>query len=101
MTLGVACLLKHVFSDCFNAEKNQLKEVRSQNKNKSVHQFIAGYVGACYTSIVLGDHPVPVKLQSYLSFIESVREGITKRKLADDFFKRSRFYCFANRRSVK
>ena len=44
-------------------------------------------MGAGYTSIVLGDHPVPVELQSYLSFIESVREGVTKRKLADDFLR--------------
>ena len=57
MTLGVACFLRHVFSDCFNAEKSRLKEVRS--RNKSAHRIIVGYLGAVYTSIVLGNHPVP------------------------------------------
>ena len=34
--------------------------------------------------IVLGNHPVPVKLQRI--FFESVRQGFTKRKLADENF---------------
>ena len=45
----------------FYAKKSRLKEVRS--RNKSAHQIIVGYVGAVYTSILLGNHPVPVKLQ--------------------------------------
>ena len=45
-------------------------------------------------SIVLGNHPIPVlKLQRIQ--IEGVRDGVTKWKLADDFFKRSWFYRFA------
>ena len=31
-------------------------------RNKSVHPIIVGYLGAVYSSIVLGNHPVPVKL---------------------------------------
>ena len=57
MTLEVARFLRYVFSDCFNAEKSRLKEVRS--RNKSAHRIIVGYLGAVYTSIVLGNHPVP------------------------------------------
>ena len=42
-------------------------------------------VGALYTSIVLGNHPVKLTDQRvFFSFFEShVREGVTKRKLAD------------------
>ena len=36
-------------------------------------------MGALYTAIVLGNHPVPVKLQRI--FFESVRQGVTKRKI--------------------
>ena len=44
-------------------------------------------MGASYTSTVLRNHPVSVlKLQIIL--IESVRDGVTKRKLADDFILR-------------
>ena len=50
-------------------------------------------------SIVLGNQPIPV-LKLQIIRIEGVRDGITKWKLADDFFKRSWFYRFANRRSV-
>ena len=49
MALGVA----------FPRQKSRLKEVRS--RNKSAHQIIVGYVGAVYTSILLGNHPVPPK----------------------------------------
>ena len=38
-----------------------LEEVRS--RNKSVHPIIVGYLGTVYTSIVLGNHPVSVKLE--------------------------------------
>ena len=31
-------------------------------RNKSVYPIIVGYLGAVYSSIVLGNHPVPVKL---------------------------------------
>ena len=60
MTLGVARFLRHVFSDCFNAEK---PAKRGPKRNKSAHRIIVGYLGAVYTSIVLGSHPVPVKLR--------------------------------------
>ena len=59
MTLGVARFLRHVFSDCFNAEK---PAKRGPKRNKSAHRIIVGYLGAVYTSLVLGSHPVPVKL---------------------------------------
>ena len=41
-------------------------------------------MGALYTSIVLGRLSIPVKLQLENLFFESVRQGVTKRKLADD-----------------
>ena len=40
------------------------------------------YVGALYIAIVLGNHPVSLKQQKI--FFESVRQGVTKRKLVDD-----------------
>ena len=59
-----------------------LKEVRS--RNKSANRIIVGYLAAVYTS----NHPVPVKLpgttENCFFFIESVRQNVTKRKLADD-----------------
>ena len=71
----MACLLKHIFPDCFNAEKSRLKDFRSQNK--SAHRIIVGFVGARYMSIVLGNHPIPVlKLQRIQ--IEGVRDGVTE-----------------------
>ena len=36
-------------------------------------------MGALYTAIVLGNHPVRIKLQRI--FFESVRQGVTKRKI--------------------
>ena len=88
MTFGVACLLGHVFLDppyirqTASTPNRRLKEVRS--RNKSAHPIIVGYVGALYTSIVLGNHPVPVKQTENLFFFEShVRQDVTKRKLAD------------------
>ena len=73
-------------SQTASTPKSQLKEVRS--RNKSAHRIIVGYLGAVYTSIVLGSHPVPVKLrgatENCFFFIESVRQNVTKRKLADD-----------------
>ena len=73
-----ACLLS-----LLQSRQSLLKEVRSQNK--SAHRIIVGYVGAGYTSIVLGNHPIPVlKLQRI--GIEGVCDGVTKRKLVDDFF---------------
>ena len=51
MTLGVA----HVFLDPPYTASTRLKEVRS--RNKSAHRMIVGFVGALYTSIVLGNHP--------------------------------------------
>ena len=38
-----------------------------------------GYLGAGYTSIVLGNHPVPVKVQRIC--LLRLREGVTKQKL--------------------
>ena len=67
-----ACLVRRL-----QRQKSRLKEVRSQNK--FAHRIIAGYVGAGYTSIVLGNHPVPVKLQRI--FLLRLREGVTKQKL--------------------
>ena len=67
MTLGVACLLKHVFLDLpYTASlllrrKSRLKEV--QSRNKSAHRIIVGHVGALYTSIVVGNLSVPINLQ--------------------------------------
>ena len=59
-----------------------LKEVRS--RNKSANRIIVGYLAAVYTN----NHPVPVKLpgttENCFFFIESVRQNVTKRKLADD-----------------
>ena len=40
-------------------------------------------MGALYTSIVLGNNPVPVKLQR-IFFFESLRQGVTKRNVVDD-----------------
>ena len=67
-----ACLVRRL-----QRRKRRLKEVRSQNK--FAHRIIVGYVGAGYTSIVLGNHPVPVKLQRI--FLLRLREGVTKQKL--------------------
>ena len=67
-----ACLIRRL-----QRRKRRLKEVRSQNK--FAHRIIVGYVGAGYTSIVLGNHPVPVKLQRI--FLLRLREGVTKQKL--------------------
>ena len=67
-----ACLVRRL-----QRRKSRLKEVRSQNK--FAHRIIVGYVGAGYTSIVLGNHPVPVKLQRI--FLWRLREGVTKQKL--------------------
>ena len=67
-----ACLIRRL-----QRQKSRLKEVRSQNK--FAHCIIVGYVGAGYTSIVLGNHPVPVKLQRI--FLLRLREGVTKQKL--------------------
>ena len=67
-----ACLIRRL-----QRQKKRLKEVRSQNK--FAHRIIVGYVGAGYTSIVLGNHPVPVKLQRI--FLLRLREGVTKQKL--------------------
>ena len=67
-----ACLVRRL-----QRQKSWLKEVRSQNK--FAHRIIVGYVGAGYTSIVLGNHPVPVKLQRI--FLLRLREGVTKQKL--------------------
>ena len=55
-----------------------------RSRYKSAQRIIVGYVGALYTSIVLGNHPVLVKLQR--TFFESVhvRQGVTKRNVADD-----------------
>ena len=46
--------------------KSLLKEVRS--RNKSVHRIIVGLVVSLYISIVLGIHPVPLKLQRIFFF---------------------------------
>ena len=67
-----ACLIRRL-----QRQKCRLKQVRSQNK--FAHRIIVGYVGAGYTSIVLGNHPVPVKLQRIFSL--RLREGVTKQKL--------------------
>ena len=67
-----ACLIRRL-----QRRKRRLKEVRSQNK--FAHRIIVGYVGAGYTSIVLGNHPVPVNLQRI--FLLRLREGVTKQKL--------------------
>ena len=67
-----ACLIRRL-----QRQKSRLKQVRSQNK--FAHRIIVGYVGAGYTSIVLGNHPVPVKLQRI--FLLRLREGVTKQKL--------------------
>ena len=67
-----ACLVRRL-----QRRKSRLKEVRSQNK--FAHRIIVGYVGAGYTSIVLGNHPVPVMLQRIFSL--RLREGVTKQKL--------------------
>ena len=67
-----ACLVRRL-----QRRKSRLKEVRSQNK--FAQRIIVGYVGAGYTSIVLGNHPVPVKLQRI--FLLRLREGVTKQKL--------------------
>ena len=67
-----ACLVRRL-----QRQKSRLKEVRSQNK--FAHRIIVGYVGSGYTSIVLGNHPVPVKLQRIFSL--RLREGVTKQKL--------------------
>ena len=67
-----ACLVRRL-----QRRKSWLKEVRS--RNKFAHRIIVGYVGAGYTSIVLGNHPVPVKLQRI--FLLGLREGVTKQKL--------------------
>ena len=67
-----ACLIRRL-----QRQKSRLKEVRSQNK--FAHRIIVGYVGAGYTSIVLGNHPVPVKLQRI--FLLRLREGVTKQKM--------------------
>ena len=67
-----ACLLRRL-----QRRKSRLKEVRSQNK--FVHRIFVGYLGAGYTSIALGNHPVPVKVQRIL--LLRLREGVTKRKL--------------------
>ena len=87
MTLGVGCFLRHVFSDRFNAEKSRLKEV--QSRNKSAHRIIVGYLGAVYTSIVLGNHPVPViygELQRIVFFflLRVFVKVLRNEKLADD-----------------
>ena len=52
--------------------KSLLKEVRSQNK--SAHLITVGYVGDGYTSIVLGNDPVPLKLQRI--FLLRLCEGV-------------------------
>ena len=67
-----ACLVRRL-----QRQKSRLKEVRSQNK--FAHRIIVGYVGAGYTSIVLGNHSVPVHLQRI--FLLRLREGVTKQKL--------------------
>ena len=58
------------------------KTSASWSWNKSADRIIVGYVGALYTSIVLGNHPVSVKLTQNL-FFESIHQGVTKRKLVD------------------
>ena len=63
---------------------------RVPRPKKSAHLIIVGYVGALYTARVLGNHPIPVKLQRI--FFESVCEGVTKRKIL--------VLPFRNRRSV-
>ena len=42
-------------------------------------------MGALYKSIVLGNHPVPLKLieNLFFFFLSHVRQDVTKRKLAD------------------
>ena len=45
-------------------------------------------MGAGYTSIVLGNHPVPVKLQRIFSL--RLREGVTKQKLKNILISRIR-----------
>ena len=67
-----ACLVRRL-----QRRKIRLKEVRSQNK--FAHRIIVGYLGAGYTSLVLGNHPVPVKVQRI--FLLRLREGVTKQKL--------------------
>ena len=67
-----ACLVRRL-----HRRKSRLKEVRSQNK--FAHRIIVGYLGAGYTSIVLGNHPIPVKVQRI--FLLRLREGVTKQKL--------------------
>ena len=57
--------------------KSLLKEVRSQNKSALL--ITVGYVGDGYTSIVLGNDLVPLKLQRI--FLLRLCEGVTKRKL--------------------
>ena len=54
--------------------KNRQKDVRSWNK--SAHRIIVGYLGALYTATVLGNHPVPLKLQR-IFFWES-RQGVSQ-----------------------
>ena len=41
-------------------------------------------VGALYTWIALGNHPVPVELQRIFFFFESVRQGVCRRNMADN-----------------
>ena len=56
MALGVA----------FLRQKKPAK--RGPKPKQTAHQIIVGYVGAVYTSILLGNHPVPVKLQRIFFF---------------------------------
>ena len=68
-----ACLVRRL-----ERRKSRLKEV--QNQNKFAHRIIVGYVCAGYTSIVImGNHPVPVKLQRI--FLLRLCGGATKQKL--------------------
>ena len=78
MTLGHSesrVCKKHV--RLLQRRKSLLEEVRSQNK--SAHLITVGYVGAGYTSIVLGNDRVPLKLQRIV--LLRLCEGVTKRKL--------------------
>ena len=65
-------MLKHVFLDPpLTASMPKKLAKRVLRPKKSAHLIIVGYVGALYTAVVLGNHPVPVKLQRI--FFESVR----------------------------
>ena len=85
MTLGVARFLRHVFSDCFNTEKPAKRGPKPEQIGPSDYCRIFGcclYVDS--TGQSSRSRKATGSYRELFFVIESVRQNVTKRKLADD-----------------